>query len=74
MYIPDHFTTNPFEKHIYKLEQIAYCLLTRQTVGGLPIQYSFTDQEKQCIDAALKSLEAAIAELKKMDSRKGLVR
>lgn len=74
MFLPNHFKTNPFDKHIFKLEQIRQMISERKTVGGLSIEHAFTLADRQCLEQSIQLMDSAIRELKKMDKKKELLR
>lgn len=74
MFIPDRFKTNPFDKHIFKLLQIADQIKNRRTVGNLDIDYPFGKEDRACIDEAVELVVKAAEALSKMDKKKGLLR
>lgn len=74
MFIPDRFKTNPFDKHIFKLEQLAEQIMQHRTVGNLDIDYTFGKEEREFIEEAVKLVRKAVGELKRMDRKKELLR
>ncbi|HLO90959.1 MAG TPA: hypothetical protein VK172_07310 [Lentimicrobium sp.] len=64
----NRFYTNPFSKHIDKLDKTRLHLMNHQTTGGTPMEVN-ADQQKR-VDSAIKHLEQAIAALKELDMRK----
>lgn len=74
MFIPDRLKTNPFDKHIFKLEQIADQIMQHRTVGNLDIDYPFGKDDRESIEKAVKLVRKAVMELKRMDKKKELLR
>lgn len=64
----NRFYTNPFSKHIDKLDKTRNQLVQHQTTGGTPMEVN-ADQQKK-VDVAIKHLEQAIAVLRELDMRK----
>lgn len=64
----NRFYTNPFVKHIAKLEKISNQLKSRRTTGETPIEV--TDEQGTKADEASKHIDAAIALLKELDARR----
>ncbi len=64
----NRFYTNPFDKHIDKLDKLRNQLKTRMTTGNSPMD--ITPEQAVQSDAAMKHVEAAIEALRKLDTRK----
>lgn len=64
----NRFYTNPFSKHIDKLDKTRVQLINHQSTGGTPMEVTAEQQKK--VDIAIKNLDQAIAALKELDMRK----
>lgn|GEM_PF-1811591 len=64
----NRFYTNPFSKHIDKIDKTRNQLVQHQTTGGTPMEVTSAQQVK--IDVAIKHLEQAVAVLRELDQRK----
>lgn len=64
----NRFYTNPFSKHIDKMDKTRIQLINHQTTGGTPMEVTAEQQKK--VDVAVKHLEQAIAVLRELDERK----
>lgn len=74
MFLPNHFRSNPFEKHIYKLQELISLIEDHKSVGGIVLNLEITEREKEFLQEALNSLNIAVKCLKKLDSYKQLLR
>ncbi len=64
----NRFYTNPFVKHIAKLEKLSNQLKSRRSTGETPIEV--TPEQGAKADEASKHLDAAVALLKELDTRR----
>lgn len=70
MYIANRFYTNPFEKHIDKLEKTSYQLQNNLSTGNSQINSEITADQQAYVDEAVEHLKVAIERLKRLDKRK----
>lgn len=64
----NRFYTNPFDKHIDKLDKLRNQLKTRMTTGNSPMD--ITPAQAAIADTAMKHVEAAIEALRQLNTRK----
>ena len=70
MYIRNKFFTNPFEKHIAKLQDMVNQLNNRKTTGGMDIEEEISEADALRVDVAVRFLNAAIENLRNLDKTK----
>lgn len=68
MYTFNRFYTNPFAKHIDKLENLKRQLQSRLSTGNSPLKT--TPEEGEKADEALIQVQAVIDTLRELDKRK----
>jgi hypothetical protein len=64
----NRFYTNPFDKHIAKLEKVKNQLRSRRTTGETPMEVA--PEEGAKADTAADHIEAAVAVLRELDRRR----
>lgn len=68
MYTFNRFYTNPFAKHIDKLENLKRQLQSRLSTGNSPLEV--TPEEGAKADEAIAHVQAVIDTLRELDKRK----
>ncbi len=68
MYTHNRFYTNPFAKHIEKLDQLRRQLAARHSTGNSPIKV--TPEEEEKADAAILQIQTVIDTLRELDKRR----
>ncbi len=70
MYIRNKFFSNPFEKHIAKLQNMADQISNHKTTGGMDIEDDFSEEDSLRIDVAVRFINAAVENLRNLDKTK----